>query len=257
MFNYFWKIRYLWIIAHISALYSIMQAPEYFFYALIWGAFATMLGSYAGWHRYWAHKSFKTDKVRKIILTWFGILGCTGKPITVISGHRIHHKYSDQEHDIHSPRDRKWWEILYGFYEEKSVPPGSRKMMMDLIQDPHMKFIQAHYFKIISIFIVVLALIDPILVGYVFGFAALYSLYTSVYIINYLLHIHGHKDHETGDDSKNNWFLNIIALGEGWHNNHHNNSLSYTTQDKWYQIDPTGLLIKYFIATDLEHDSLY
>jgi stearoyl-CoA desaturase (delta-9 desaturase) len=103
----------------------------------------------------------------------------------------------------------------------------------------------------------VLAIINPVLVGYVFGFAALYSLYASVFIINYLLHIHGTQEHETGDDSKNNWFLNIIALGEGWHNNHHNNSLSYTTQNKWWQFDPTGLFIKYFIATDLKHDDLY
>ena len=87
--------------------------------------------------------------------------------------------------------------------------------------------------------------------------SALYSLYASVFIINYMLHVHGHQDHETGDDSKNNWLLNLIALGEGWHNNHHNNSLSYTTQDKWWQFDPTGLFIKYFIATDLKHDHLY
>ena len=170
MLSYFWKMRYLWIIAHVSLIYSTIQAPEYFFYALLWGAFATMIGSYAGWHRYWAHRSYKTDTIRKNILTWMGVLGCTGKPITVIAGHRIHHKHSDTEHDIHSPRDRTWWEILFGIYEEKEMPAGSRKMMMDLVQDPQMKFIQAHYFKIVSGFIVVLALIDPILVGYVFAF---------------------------------------------------------------------------------------
>ena len=257
MFNYFWKMRYVWAVAHISLIYSLFQAPQYLFYGLLWGAFATMIGSYAGWHRYWAHRSYKTDAIRKNIMTWMGILGCTGKPITVIGGHRIHHKHSDTENDIHSPRDRSWWEILFGFYEEKDMPSGSRKMMKDLVQDPHLKFIQAHYFKIISVFILVLLLIDPILVGYVFGFPALYSLYISVFVINYLLHLHGHQDHETGDDSKNHWLLSLVTLGEGWHNNHHNNSLNYTTKEKWYQIDPTGTFIKYFIATDLEHEHLY
>lgn len=257
MFNYFWKMRYVWAVAHISLIYSLFQAPQYFFYGLLWGAFATMIGSYAGWHRYWAHRSYKTDTIRKNIMTWMGILGCTGKPITVIGGHRIHHKHSDTENDIHSPRDRSWWEILFGFYEEKDMPSGSRKMMKDLVQDPHLKFIQAHYFKIISVFILVLLLIDPILVGYIFGFPALYSLYISVFVINYLLHLHGHQDHETGDDSKNHWLLSLVTLGEGWHNNHHNNSLNYTTKEKWYQIDPTGTFIKYFIATDLEHEHLY
>lgn len=257
MFNYFWKMRYVWAVAHISLIYSLFHAPQYFFYGLLWGAFATMIGSYAGWHRYWAHRSYKTDTIRKNIMTWVGILGCTGKPITVIGGHRIHHKHSDTENDIHSPRDRSWWEILFGFYEEKDMPSGSRKMMKDLVQDPHLKFIQVHYFKIISVFILVLLLIDPILVGYIFGFPALYSLYISVFSINYLLHLHGHQDHETGDDSKNHWLLSLVTLGEGWHNNHHNNSLNYTTKEKWYQIDPTGLFIKYFIATDLKHDNLY
>ena len=97
MFNYFWKMRYVWAVAHISLIYSLFQAPQYFFYGLLWGAFATMIGSYAGWHRYWAHRSYKTDTIRKNIMTWMGILGCTGKPITVIGGHRIHHKHSDTE----------------------------------------------------------------------------------------------------------------------------------------------------------------
>ena len=51
-----------------------------------------------------------------------------------------------------------------------------------------------------------------------------------------MLHVHGHQDPETGDDSRNNWLLNLITIGEGWHNNHHNNSLSYTTQNKWWQL---------------------
>lgn len=250
-------MRYLWILAHISLVYSIIQAPQYFLYGLLWAAFATLVGNYAGWHRYWAHRSYKTDNIRKNILTWAGILGCTGKPITVIAGHRIHHRYSDTEHDIHSPRDRTWWQICFGFYEQRELPPGSKKMMMDLIRDPQMQFIQKHYFKIILTFIAILFIINPILVGYVWGFAALYSMYASVLILNYLLHIHGTQAHETGDDSKNSWLLNIISLGEGWHNNHHNNSLSYTTQNEWWQFDPTGLFIKYFIATDLEHEHLY
>lgn len=250
-------MRYLWILAHISLVYSIVQAPQYFLYGLLWAAFATLVGNYAGWHRYWAHRSYKTDNIRKNILTWAGILGCTGKPITVIAGHRIHHRYSDTEHDIHSPRDRTWWQICFGFYEQRELPPGSKKMMMDLIRDPQMQFIQKHYFKIILTFIAILFIINPILVGYVWGFAALYSMYASVLILNYLLHIHGTQAHETGDDSKNSWLLNIISLGEGWHNNHHNNSLSYTTQNEWWQFDPTGLFIKYFIATDLEHEHLY
>ena len=46
-------------------------------------------------------------------------------------------------------------------------------------------------------------------------------------------------------------------MGEGWQNKHQNNRLNYTTQNKWYQFDPTGLIIKYNLATDLKHDRIY
>ena len=254
MIDYGWKMRGLWLFNHLIALYSVIVAPQYILPAIIWAMLFCAVGSFAGWHRFWSHKSFKTGNTRKRIMTWMGIVGCTGKPITVMAGHRLHHKYSDQEKDIHSPKDRTWWQNLLGFYKEF---PADKKIMKDLIQDPEIKFIQRYYFHIIFGTAFILFLIDPILPGYLLGFTALYTFWAGTFFIVHLAHIHGHQDHETGDESRNNWLSAILTMGEGWHNNHHNNSLSYTTQNKWYQIDPTGLIIKYFLATDLKHDSVY
>ena len=254
MIDYGWKMRGLWLFNHLIALYSVIVAPQYILPAIIWAMLFCAVGSFAGWHRFWSHKSFKTGNTRKRIMTWMGIFGCTGKPITVMAGHRLHHKYSDQEKDIHSPKDRTWWQNLLGFYKEF---PADKKIMKDLIQDPEIKFIQRYYFHIIFGTAFILFLIDPILPGYLLGFTALYTFWAGTFFIVHLAHIHGHQDHETGDESRNNWLSAILTMGEGWHNNHHNNSLSYTTQNKWYQIDPTGLIIKYFLATDLKHDSVY
>ncbi len=253
--TYGWKMRILWIVLHIVLIYSIISAPEYFWYSFAWGCITTMVGGFAGWHRYWAHRSYQTGRKRQVLLLWWGALGFPGKPLPTIGGHRLHHKYADIEGmDIHSPREKSWWENLMGFYEDF---PKERRIFKDLYMDPQVRFMQRYYFQIITVAMIVLFLIDPILPGYVLGITGVYQFWVGTFGIVHLLHIFGKADHDTGDDSKNSWLLALFTFGEGWHNNHHNNSLSYTTQEKWYQFDPTGLVIKYFIATDLKHDRIY
>ena len=256
MINYGWKMRGLWLFNHVIALYSAIVAPQYILPAIIFAILFCAVGSFAGWHRYWSHKSFKTDPLRKTIITWMGVFGCTGKPITIMAGHRLHHQYADQEKDIHSPKDIAWWQNLLGFYKETNYNLKTN-LMKDLIQDPQIKFIQRYYFQIIFGTMLVLFLINPILPGYLIGFTALYTFWAGTLFVNHVAHVHGHQDHETGDESRNNWLSALITMGEGWHNNHHNNSLNYTTQNKWYQFDPTGLIIKYILATDLKHERIY
>lgn len=253
-FDYGWKMRVLWLVLHIITIYSAVVAPQYIGWALLWGMIATAVGSFAGWHRLWAHKSYKTGPIRKYFLLWLGAYGCTGKPLQVLAGHRLHHKYADQEQDIHSPKDHTWWENLLGFYGDF---PKDRGVFKDLVSDTQVKFIQRFYFQIIFGTMFLLFLIDPVLPGFIIGFKALYQFWAGTFFIVHLAHIFGSKDHDSGDESRNNWISAIVTMGEGWHNNHHNDSLSYTTQNKWYQIDPTGLIIKYFLATDLKHDSIY
>lgn len=253
-FDYGWRMRGLWLVLHIISIYSAIMAPQYIGWALLFAVMATAVGGYAGWHRLWAHKSYKTDKIRKYFLLWLGMYGCTGKPITVLAGHRLHHKYSDEDKDIHSPKHHKWWQNALGMY---SPMPMDKKIFKDLVMDPQVRFMQRYYFYLIFGTMLVLGIINPLLPGFIVGFTGVYMFWAGTFGIVHVAHIFGSKDHDTGDESRNQWLSAIITMGEGWHNNHHNNSLSYTTQEKWYQIDPTGLIIKYFLATDLKHDSVY
>jgi stearoyl-CoA desaturase (delta-9 desaturase) len=41
------------------------------------------------------------------------------------------------------------------------------------------------------------------------------------FAINSVAHSLGEQPYATGDRSRNNPFLAVISLGEGWHNNHH------------------------------------
>ena len=54
----------------------------------------------------------------------------------------------------------------------------------------------------------------------------------------------GKRRYVTGDDSRNNWLLAIITMGEGWHNNHHAYQSSARQGFYWWEYDPTFYLLK-------------
>ena len=81
-------------------------------------------------------------------------------------------------------------------------------------------------------------------------------LYHGTYTINSLAHRFGKKRYETNDDSKNNFFLALLTLGEGWHNNHHRYPRSAKQGFFWWEIDLTYFFLKFmkliFLIKDLE-----
>ena len=62
-------------------------------------------------------------------------------------------------------------------------------------------------------------------------------VYHATFCINSLAHVSGSKRYVTGDDSRNNWLLAIVTLGEGWHNNHHAYQSSVRQGFRWWEID--------------------
>jgi fatty-acid desaturase len=59
-------------------------------------------------HRYFAHRAFKTSRVFQFIMCL--LVGMTfGDPIWFAGKHRIHHKHSDTERDVHSPKQGFWF----------------------------------------------------------------------------------------------------------------------------------------------------
>jgi stearoyl-CoA desaturase (delta-9 desaturase) len=92
--------------------------------------------------------------------------------------------------------------------------------------------------------------------AFVWGFIlSTVLLFHSTFSINSLAHVWGHRRYETGDHSRNNFFLALITLGEGWHNNHHRFMHSCRQGLRWWEIDVTYYVLKFLslfgIATDL------
>jgi len=78
---------------------------------------------------------------------------------------------------------------------------------------------------------------------YGFGISTI-ALFHGTFTINSLTHVWGSRRFETSDDSRNNFFLAIVTMGEGWHNNHHRYMRSVRQGFYWWEIDPTFYLLK-------------
>ncbi len=72
--------------------------------------------------------------------------------------------------------------------------------------------------------------------------------------INSLAHMIGTRRYETPDTSRNNVFLALITLGEGWHNNHHHYAATARQGFFWWEIDITYYLLVFLSGLGIVRD---
>jgi len=65
----------------------------------------------------------------------------------------------------------------------------------------------------------------------------------TMFCVNSVCHAFGSREFETNDCSRNQWIVGLLALGEGWHNNHHAFPRSAFHGLHWWQIDLSGYVI--------------
>jgi len=197
-------------------------------------------GISTGLHRCFCHKSFTTSKFWERAMLLASVYATVGSSIAWVGVHRAHHAFSDKQYDPHSPNNSiiKAWTGLG--HTETKISIGYVK---DLLRNPDHKFVHNHYFKILLIPVVLLYIINPWLGIFLYSLPATLALQTTS-VVNVLGHKHGYKSHATNDQSTNSWIANIISLGDGWHNNHHNKANNYTTKEKSHEWDLIGYFIK-------------
>jgi stearoyl-CoA desaturase (delta-9 desaturase) len=193
----------------------------------------------AGYHRYFSHRSFKTSRVGQFVLAALCQTSAQRGILWWAAVHRHHHKHSDTEDDIHSPRHRGFWFSHVGWIFAPSKNDPDYSTIPDLTQYPELVWLDRHPY-----FTAVLAGVAFFLVGgwqlLVVGFLwSTVLLYHGSFMINSLAHVMGNQRYVTGDDSRNNWFLALFTMGEGWHNNHHAYQRSTRQGFRWWEIDVT------------------
>ena len=227
------------------------------------------LGITIGFHRLMSHKSFETYRWVRGFWTMVGTMSVEGAPLTWCAVHRRHHSFSDRHGDPHSPHlhGEGFWEMLRGvwhcqvgwlftgFWSE----PNLEKYIPDLLKDPLLLRINKHYGLLVLLsFSIPTALgfmIDGwfgALLGFLWGgMARVFLTHHVTWSINSICHIFGSRDYKSNDHSTNNALCGVLAMGEGWHNNHHAFPASARHGLKWWQFDLSWLIIRAMKAVGL------
>ena len=238
------------------AVYSVGWSVSAIVVALI--LYAVRMFAITGfYHRYFSHRTFKTSR---FIQFFFAVLGASAVqrgPLWWSSYHRYHHKYSDTKMDIHSPSQSGFWKSHMFWFMGKSNFSTKNDLIRDLEKFPELRILDRFDIVIPFLLAVGLFIFGDILSSYkpewgtngpqliVWGFLiSTVLLFHGTCSTNSLAHKFGTKRYVTGDDSRNNIFISLITLGEGWHNNHHHYPNSVKQGFYWWEIDITYWILK-------------
>ncbi|XP_024972104.1 palmitoyl-monogalactosyldiacylglycerol delta-7 desaturase, chloroplastic-like [Cynara cardunculus var. scolymus] len=198
-----------------------------------------LFGITLSYHRNLTHHSFKLPKWLEYIFAYIGVLAFQGDPIFWVSTHRYHHQYVDTEKDPHSPIFGFWfshmgWMFDSGYIIEKYQ---EGKNVEDLKSQKFYRFLNRTYaFHVLSFVALAYAVGGFTYLVWVVGVSTVY-IHHATFLVNSVCHIWGNQTWDTGDLSKNNWWMALITFGEGWHNNHHAFEYSARQGLEWWQID--------------------
>lgn len=223
-----------------------------FFVGFRWSYLAVCLALYyirmffvtAGYHRYFSHRSFKTSRPFQFVMAFMATTSVQKGVLWWAANHRHHHRYSDMEEDLHSPSlFGFWWSHVGWILSDKY-----NATQVDLIRDFH-KYPELRWLNRYHLVPPVILAVSLFLLGgwgmLVWGFAiSTVILWHSSFTVNSLSHLFGSRRYPTTDTSRNNVFLALLTMGEGWHNNHHHYMASARQGFFWWEVDLTYYLLK-------------
>ncbi len=213
------------------------------------------LGVTVGYHRLLSHRTFKCAKFVEYFFVFAGYLAFEGSPIWWTAIHRAHHRHVDTPLDPHSPRYGLWHSYMGWLFELKypdHINPAEQ--CKDLINDPIYKFFeQGGNMQRMNACNFIINLGVRAIIWAFFGWQyALASLLAGAAVLqiplmlNVACHIPklGYKNFATKDDGVNVWWVGILGLGEGWHNNHHAYPGSARNGMRLFEVDLSYAVIK-------------
>ena len=204
------------------------------------------------YHRYFSHRAFKTSRFFQFLMAFAGATSAQRGPLWWAGHHRLHHKHSDTPADSHSPRQLGFWRSHVGWFMTKAALATPQRYIRDWMLYPELRFLNRYDWIAPVILAAALFALGEFLrlaapgLGtsgwqmFIWGFViSTIVVYHVTYTINSLAHQVGSQRFDTNDDSRNNFALAILTLGEGWHNNHHYYPASARQGFRWWEVDLT------------------
>lgn len=244
---------------HLGALLAFWPAM------FTWRAVGTALvlqlvcgfGITIGYHRLLTHRSFRCPRWVEYALAWVGCLSLQGGPIKWTATHRLHHQYSDEQQDPHTPRHGFFWShVLWVLTYDPQFDRYAlySRYAQDLARDRGYVFLE----RTVALWQVALGVALYAWGGWpcvIWGvFVRLVYVWHSTWFVNSASHTWGYRNFETRDVSRNLWWVALISLGEGWHNNHHAYPRSARHGLRVWEVDLTWLAIRLMQGIGLARD---
>ncbi len=241
-----WWVSFLGVIAiHVATVVAISRGVTLKLALLAIATYFVRMFAITGvYHRYFSHRAYKTSRPFQFFLALLGVTATQKGPLWWAATHRVHHRESDTENDVHSPVRRGFAYSHMGWWFGREHENTNDNLVKDFVRFPEIAWLDRYHLVGPALLMLVCWLIagsDGILWGYVVSTCVLMH---ATFTINSLAHIYGSRRYATTDTSRNNFWLALITLGEGWHNNHHHYMSSANQGFFWYEIDASFYILK-------------
>lgn len=195
------------------------------------------LGITVGFHRYLSHHAFKTSRWFQFVMAVAGCTALQKGPLWWVIHHRQHHKHSDAEGDVHSPVRDGFWYGHCGWLFARDLMTPDTKDIPDLLRYPELVWLD-RLWMLPAVAVAGLCYAIGGWSGLVWGYVlSTVLIFQVTFAVNSVGHLWGRQRFATGEGSRNNWLLGYLAMGDGWHNNHHRAPTSARHGFAWYELD--------------------
>ncbi|MFP4079267.1 MAG: acyl-CoA desaturase [Ectothiorhodospira sp.] len=231
-----------------------------------WVAFAVLLAMgglsiTVGYHRLWAHRTFKAHWPLRVLLAAFGAMALQNSIYNWAARHRNHHRYVDDvERDPHSIRAGFWHAHMGWMLREWPASRPDFSTVKDLHRDPVVRLQHRFYWPLAWSMNLGLPLAMGLLWGDIAGMLLLAGVLRLVvshhftFFINSLAHTWGRRPYSEDNTAVDNALVALLTWGEGYHNYHHAFQSDYRNGIHWWQYDPSKWFINLCAWTGLVYD---
>jgi len=230
---------------------------EFSWWYLLWILVLTRvtgLGVTVGLHRYCSHRSFKTPRWFQFLLAAAGCTALQKGPLWWSIHHRQHHRHSDEQGDPHSPVVDGFFHSHMGWLFTRDLMHPDESLVRDLARYPELVWLD-RLWMLPGALLAALCFAVGGWGGLVYGFCLCVVLTFQVtFAVNSIGHLFGRQRFNTGEGSRNNFLLGYIAMGDGWHNNHHRAPSSARHGFVWYELDLSYAFIQLLSVVGLAWD---
>jgi stearoyl-CoA desaturase (delta-9 desaturase) len=204
----------------------------------------------AGYHRFFSHKTYEASPLVQGFFAFFGAMAAENSILFWSSAHRVHHKYQDKDWDPYNIQRGFWWAHIVWIFYKPVDENNSFENAPDLLANKIVMW--QHRWK--NALLIVAGFGIPTLIGAAFGnpiagllwggFLRIVVIHHTTFFVNSLAHYLGEPTYNAEASARDNWFVALLTLGEGYHSFHHRFPSDFRNGISWYHWDPAKWFIR-------------